>query len=93
MHHVGPYSKNDPPAVDDVVMVLFTGPRVVGKVTQVDTDANECTIRILDGRAFDLYSKMQETGKMRTVSLGNVYQHPRMHSLQHPAQTPMPEQP
>ena len=85
MPHIGPYSKDDPPAVDDIVMVLFAGPRAVGKVASVNAQADECKIKVLDARTYDLYGKVHETGKTRTVRLEQLRLHPRMHFRQHAA--------
>lgn len=88
MPHMGRYSKDDPPAVDDIVMVLFAGPRAVGKVTSVNAQAGECKIKVLDARTYDLYGKVHETGKTRTVRLEKLMLHPRMHFREHAATRP-----
>jgi hypothetical protein len=88
MPHLGRYSKDDPPAVGDIVMVLFAGPRIIGKVTAVNARKDECKIKILDAQTFEMTGKAHETGKTRTVRLEQLLLHPRMHFAQHPAKQP-----
>ncbi len=88
--HVGPYSKQDPPEVDDIVTVLVGGPPLVGKVTKVDTKANKCKLKIIDAREFELSGTVHETSRTRTVRIEQLKPHPRM---KQPAESKRPPNP
>ena len=75
---VAPYSKQNPPEVEDIVTVLVGGPPLVGKVTKVDAKANKCKIKIIDAREFEASGTLVDTGRTRTVRLDQLKPHPRM---------------
>jgi hypothetical protein len=91
--HVGLYSKQDPPEVDDVVTVLVGGPPLVGKVTKVDAKANKCKITIIDAREFELSGTVHETSRTRTVRIEQLKPHPRMKSEKQATESKSPPKP
>jgi hypothetical protein len=91
--HVGAYSKQDPPEVDDIVTVLVGGPPLVGKVTKVDTKANKCKLKIIDAREFELSGTVHETSRTRTVRIEQLKPHPRMKSEKQPTESKSPPTP
>jgi hypothetical protein len=73
---LGQYSKENPPAVNDIVILRSGG--LFGNVKSVDLDQEECKIKEIDRSAFNMQGKVHETSKTLTVRFDEIIQHPRM---------------
>jgi hypothetical protein len=90
---MGRYTRDNPPEIGDIVMVLGPGGRVVGKVKSVDVDKRQCKIKLIDARLFDFSGKIHESIKTRTVDFEDSRPHPRMLIDQLNAATPVEQAP